>query len=91
MAFVVVFEAPGMTASQYDAVDRALEAAGQRSPAGRLYHVAAPTDDGWLVVDVWESEDQLAQFSETLRPILEKAGAPLVQPRTFPAHNVIAG
>jgi hypothetical protein len=51
-AIVVVFEAPRATSEQYDQVVQELEAAGQGRPAERLCHVAAPTANGWYVVDV---------------------------------------
>lgn len=91
MAIAVVFEAPGMAAEQYDRALKDLEAAGEGAPPGRLYHVAAPKDGGWLVVDVWDSQEALDRFGQTLMPILQKAGVTPPRPQIYPAHNIILG
>jgi hypothetical protein len=33
-----------------------------------LAHLAGPIPDGWLVVDVWESEAAFGRFAEQLMP-----------------------
>ncbi|MGH2746530.1 MAG: hypothetical protein ACRDKB_01220 [Actinomycetota bacterium] len=91
MATTAVFDVPGMTAAQYDQVIAELEAAGAGAPAGRLYHVASQKPGGWLVVDVWESEEALGAFAETLMPLLSKAGVEPPQPAVLRTHNVIGG
>lgn len=69
MAIVVVLDMPGMTQAQYE--QSAEKVAGRpgpvKSPAdwpvtGLISHTAAPTSNGWLVVDVWESEEAFQQF-----------------------------
>src|SRR6185436_11891229 len=55
MAICVIFEAPGMTQAQYDQVPN--EVAGDRPPEGSLSHVAGPTENGWYVVETWESQE----------------------------------
>ncbi len=90
MAIAVVFDAPGMTSNQYDGIIRGLEAAGEGAPAGRLYHVAAQKPDGWLVVDIWDSEERLNQFAQTLMPLIQQAGV-TIAPQVYPLHNAIAG
>ncbi len=89
MAIVAEFNIPGMTADQYDRTVQELEAKGAGAPEGRIFHVAAPTDTGWLVVDVWESEEHFGRFGETLRPILMAAGVTPVQPEVRPVHNTM--
>ena len=90
-AIVAIFDVAGMTSQQYDQVDKALKDAGQHNPKGRLYHVASSKSNGWLVVDVWESQELLNQFAQTLIPILQKAGVTPPQPQIYPAHNIIKG
>ena len=80
MAIVASFNIPGITADQYDRVAQALEAKGAEAPEGRIFHVAAPTDTGWLVVDVWESEEHFGRFGEMLIPVLMAAGVTPAQP-----------
>ena len=86
MAITAVFEVPGMNAEHFDNTRAELEKAGKAEPDGRLFHVASPTDDGWLVVDVWESEEKLGAFAETLMPIIERTGSTPPQPRIAPVH-----
>ena len=89
MAIVAEFNIPGMTAEQYDRTVQELEAKGAGAPEGRIFHVAAPTDTGWFVVDVWESEEYFSRFGETLIPILVAAGVTPVQPEVRPVHNTM--
>lgn len=91
MAIAVTFDIKGMTAEQYDRTVKDLEAAGQGAPDGRTYHIACSVDDGWIVVDLWESPEQMQKFSETLIPILEAAGVTPTEPTVRQVHNVIAG
>lgn len=95
MAIVVVFEAPGFTQAQYEqAADKVTGGHGlPKSPSdfpvpGLLSHTAAPTPDGWLVVEVWESEEAFRRFGETLMPILAEIG-PVPQPKVYPVHNMV--
>lgn len=87
----VVFDMPNVTSAQYDDVIRSLEAAGAANPKGRLYHLASAKEEGWLVVDVWESDELLNQFAQTLIPIMQEAGVISPQPKVYPLHNLIAG
>ena len=91
MAIVAEFKIPGMTATQYDSVLRDLESKGVGSPDGRVYHVAAPSSDGWFVVDVWESQEQFDRFGDVLIPTLQAAGVTPATPEVRPVHNIITG
>lgn len=90
-AIIALFDAPGMTSEQYDQVIKDLEAAGEGSPKGRLYHVASSKAGGWFVIDVWESAELLDRFAKTLIPILQKNGVTPAQPQVYPVHNIIKG
>ncbi|MFG3227124.1 hypothetical protein ACGF07_20350 [Kitasatospora sp. NPDC048194] len=96
MAIVVVIETPGMNQAMYEqGTDRLTGGRGVVKKAsdwpvpGLISHTAAPTPDGWLVVDVWESEDAFRKFGEHLRPMLREIGAPDVEPKIYPAYNVV--
>ncbi|MFF3346916.1 hypothetical protein [Streptomyces sp. NPDC002779] len=96
MSVVVVHELPGMTQAQYEqSVERLTGRPGPlTSPsdwpvAGLVSHTAAPTSDGWLVVDVWESEEAFREFGETLGPILQELGIPETTPRIYPVLTVV--
>jgi hypothetical protein len=86
---MIYFNFPTGTQSQYDNVWKDLKAAGHEHPKGLLYHVGAEqSNGGWVVVDVWESEDAFKIFSNVLRPILEKNDIPPVPPTIMPVHNI---
>ena len=91
MAIAILFDMPGATQRQYDEITQKLEAAGEGAPPGRLYHVSGPTQDGWRVVDVWESQEQFERFGQTLIPFVQEAGISLFEPEPWPVHNVIVG
>ena len=91
MTIAVLIDMPGATQQQYDEVIQKLEVAGEGAPPGRLYHVAGPTQDGWRIVDVWDSQVHFERFGQTLMPILEESGFPPFEPEPWPVHNVIVG
>lgn len=88
---LVQFNCPGMKAAQYDKIWEDLEAAGHSNPKGLIHHVGAPTPDGWLVVDIWESSEHFNEFGKTLIPIMEKNGVPPMDPMVTPLHFVYNG
>lgn len=91
MAVMVIIEAPGVGPEQYDQVMRDMALTADELPAGLLSHVAGPTVDGWLVVDVWEDLDGFERFVEDgLGAAVERAGIPPLTPRVIPVHNRIA-
>ncbi|MER8184935.1 hypothetical protein [Kitasatospora sp. NPDC094015] len=96
MAVIIVHETPGVTREQYERVTDVLSGGKGmvRSRAdwpvpGLISHAAGPTDDGWIVVDVWESEEAFRSFAEQLMPALAEAGMPDVPPKIYPAANVV--
>ena len=95
MAIGVLFDFPGVTSAQYDGVvnklsgGRGLRALSDWPVKGILSHVAGPTQNGWRVFDVWESEAAFAKFGPILMPLLQEFKLPQVQPQIFPAHNVM--
>jgi hypothetical protein len=89
MAIAIVFEIPGVTKEQYDAVINKLHLDGKTAPGG-IFHVAGPMEGGWRVVDVWESEVAFhAFFKAKLQKALQEAGVPPLQPKIFPVHNTL--
>ena len=54
-----------------------------------LSHAAGASEDGFCVVEVWESQEALQRFFEqTFRRPLQEAGLN-VQPRFFPLVNTM--
>jgi hypothetical protein len=89
MAIGVLFEIPGGTQRQYDAIMRDMHLGG-KLPPGALSHVAGPTPRGWRVVDVWESEQAFERFArEQILPLAQKHGVPPFDPQVFPIHNTL--
>ena len=52
---------PEGTQQQHEAVVEGLGDAHTHAP-GRLLFAAGPTDEGWQILQVWESQDQLEQW-----------------------------
>ncbi|MFF1450666.1 hypothetical protein ACFVYF_21365 [Streptomyces sp. NPDC058274] len=93
---MAVLDQPGMTQAQYEQVadkvngGRGLVEKSTDWPVpGLISHTAAPTPDGWIVVDVWESEEAFRRFGEVLLPILREAGTPEVEPKIYPVFNLV--
>ena len=87
---LVHFDFPNANSVQYDNVWKDLIAQGYEHPKGLLYHVgAAKAGGGWVVMDVWESEDAFRNFGDVLLPLIQKNDLPPVQPKIFPVHNIV--
>jgi len=91
MAFAMFMRWPGVTSDQYDSVMGRLDL--DASPAaGGVLHLAALTDDGLRVCEVWQTEQAFRGFLEQrLLPIareLEIPGEPEVE--VVPLRNLYA-
>jgi hypothetical protein len=89
MATLMIQDASEDTLATYDTVIRQLEESGLGHPPGRQFHAAARKGNGYLVTDVWESQEALNHFFETLGPLLEETGGRLDPPQIYPVHNLI--
>ena len=96
MAVMVVHHTPSLTRERYETVVRGLTNGMPRleSPAdvptdGLLVHVAAETEDGFMIFDVFESQDAFDRFAAVASPIATEAGIE-VPPRSYPAHTFIS-
>ncbi len=84
----------GGTLDQYDeAVERLGLLPGGPSLPRELFHWVTKTDDGFRVIDVWESREAFEQFLEAkLRVVASEVGVvfpPEIQ--YFEVHNYFAG
>jgi heme-degrading monooxygenase HmoA len=95
MAVLMVLDIPGATLEQYDRTNEILGIHGDEdAPAGLISHAAGPTDDGVLVVDVWESGEALHDFFEGrgVARAMQEAGAPEPgEPRVLHVHSQFEG
>jgi hypothetical protein len=91
MAVAMFMHWPGMTSDQYDAVMARL-GLDANPAAGGVLHVAAVTDDGVEVVDVWQTEQALNGFLEQrMLPVVGElgiTGEPEI--KVVPLHNLYA-
>jgi hypothetical protein len=77
MAVGLVMTFQGLGAQRYDAIMRelGLTAGGGNWPDGIISHAAGATQDGWCVVDVWESQERFDRFlNGRLRPAFDATG-----------------
>ncbi|MDQ3588427.1 MAG: hypothetical protein M3350_02810 [Actinomycetota bacterium] len=94
MPILMVHDSPGGTQEQYEQVaagltdGRGLNSLSDWPVDGILAHSAGPTDTGWRVVDVWESEEAFQRFGEVIGPLLQEAGIS-GEPQVTPVHNFV--
>jgi len=91
MAMAFLFRPVSMTRAQYEEGIRQLAAAGQGSPAGRLYHCCFGAEPELKVFVIWESREAIEAFAETMRPIMLAVGVDPGQPEVSPVLHTIAG
>jgi heme-degrading monooxygenase HmoA len=92
MAIVMTMEAPGATPDQYEALNEALGIDGDdTAPDGLIIHMAGISEDGMVVVDVWESEEKLNAFftSGGLGQALEESEIEASEPSIHKLHYMI--
>ncbi|MCA1845441.1 MAG: hypothetical protein LC792_20055 [Actinobacteria bacterium] len=94
MAVVIVNELEGGGQEMYDAVNPKVMEGGQL-PEGCQAHIAGPSDKGWRVITVWDSEEQFQEFRDSeLIPAIQEAGygdrvTPNIQAQ--PVYKLITG
>jgi hypothetical protein len=88
--FGIVHQFPGGTHEQYESSVAQVHPA-DGLPQGQTYHAAGPTDDGWIVIALWDSRESWERFrDETLMPGFESLGdrgLPPPQETTFVIHK----
>ena len=92
VAFKMKFE--GATLEQYDRVMELMGLdQGDSSPDGAVFHWVSATDDGIVVVDVWESDEQFNKFAaEQIGPYTQQVGIPAPPVITrYEVHNTLVG
>lgn len=85
---VALFNVVGYTAEQYEQVTKELDAAGKLKGPAYINRVVAQQADGLLIIDVWESEEALNVFAESLVPILIKHGVTPAKPTLLPLVDI---
>jgi hypothetical protein len=89
MAVVMIMEWPGVTPDQYEAVRKLVNWEGDQ-PSGGMLHVAAFSESGLRVTDIWESAEQFQEFANNrLIPGTKQlglSGEPHVE--IYPVHAI---
>ncbi|MBA3529684.1 MAG: hypothetical protein H0T91_10335 [Propionibacteriaceae bacterium] len=93
MAILMFSDASEDTLAHYDQVIRQLEAAGHGHPPGRQFHGAARKGTGYVITEVWESQEAFDRFFQIVSPLLQQVGSRPEQQsvQILPVHNVIKG
>jgi hypothetical protein len=89
MAVLATITVKGDTEELLERLDAAMPRIMEASPGKPLSHVAIPTDDGFKVFDVWESEEALGDFAQNpgFHQILQEAGLPEPEVEVAPVHR----
>lgn len=85
----VMFYAVGASIDQYIEACRMADISQSNVPDGLILHTASTTEDGILVLDVWESIQKFEAFGETLKPAMAAAGLGGIEPKFYPTHFVM--
>jgi hypothetical protein len=91
MAVGIRIKLPGVRTEEFDRVDALIDAGGNH-PDGLIFSASGPTEDGWRVVDFWESRAHFDTFAaERIGPAVAAAGLS-VQPdiAEFPIHEYVS-
>ena len=93
MSVLMTLEIPGGTTAMYDRANAILGITGDGdAPAGLITHVCAVTDDGIVIVDVWDSIRSLDDFARgRLAAAFTKVGMPETTPHVTTVHNLVFG
>ena len=94
MAYGVVHQFKGGTKEQYEASLAAVHPADGSLPAGQMFHAAGPSEEGWTIVVIHDSQGSWESFRDSiLMPRLEQgidggfAGPP--EETTFETYNEV--
>jgi hypothetical protein len=91
MAVGIRIKLPGVNAEEFDRVDALIDVGGNH-PDGLIFSASGPTQDGWRVLDFWESRAQFDAFmAGRVGPAVGAAGVS-VQPdiAEFAIHEYVS-
>ncbi len=93
MAIGLRLKFSGGTQEQYDAVHEQIQV-DTDPPEGLIFHAAGPIEDGWGIIDFWESREHFDRFREgRLGPGIGAVGerGPQNPPeiKEFPVHHFV--
>jgi hypothetical protein len=83
---------PGITQEQFDLAHDHINP-DRTPPKGLLYHASGPIEDGWGIIDFWESRQDFDAFAVRIEAGMTSAGITPQGPpdiKEFPVHETIA-
>jgi hypothetical protein len=91
MAVGIRIKFSGGTQQQYDAVHQQM-GIDANPPEGLIFHAAGPIDEGWGVIDFWESREAFDGFAggrlaQGLQELGDRAFAGPPDIKEFPVHH----
>ncbi|MEX0746246.1 MAG: hypothetical protein WD118_11645 [Phycisphaeraceae bacterium] len=90
MSRAYVMDFSGGTLDQYNQVLEKMDLGGKTAPGG-IFHWVAETEDGFRVVDVWETSEAYDQFAqEKIGPITAEVGLAPPKVQEYEVHNTLA-
>jgi hypothetical protein len=66
MSYAVIHQFPGGTKEQYEASIAAVHPADGTLPAGQLFHAAGPSEQGWTIFAIHDSQATWEEFRDTV-------------------------
>ena len=73
MSYGIIHFFPGGTKEQYDATLAAVHPGEFELPEGQVFHVAGPSDGGWTIMAIHDSEESWLNFRDgTLMPQMQQ-------------------
>jgi hypothetical protein len=93
MAYAVVHHFAGATEDQYEASIAAVHPSRNTLPEGQIFHAAGPSEGGWTIMAVHESQESWERFRDTILMPQMQAGieggfSNPPQETAFEVHNL---
>jgi len=88
MAVGIRIKLRGVDQATFDKMERSVDP-DSNPPDGLIFHASGPIDDGWGVLDFWQSRAQFDRFAEERIGPAVAAGGSTAQPEIheFPVHE----
>jgi hypothetical protein len=89
MAVGIRIKFAGLTEEKFDAVNAHVDP-DSNPPKGLLFHSSGPIDEGWGVIDFWESRAAFDEFQGRIHQAVTAAGVEMQGPpdvKEFPVHE----
>ncbi len=89
MAVGIRIKLAGVSQDGFDAVNKHVDPVGN-PPKGILFHASGPIEEGWGVIDFWESRADFDAFAPRIQQALAAAGVESQGPpdiKEFPVHE----